>query len=123
MKCSNDDESYVEQICSPKFRSVEGMNYVLENGPWLVEGKPLFVQKWKAGLCWKECKNCNVRQRTEEERNEKVNYNKQDVSNDDVDSLKANGGWQSGNYGKGRGGMYGRGCLNGSGGGLSGGRG
>ncbi|GJY83814.1 RNA-directed DNA polymerase, eukaryota, reverse transcriptase zinc-binding domain protein [Tanacetum coccineum] len=34
-----------------KFRSVEGMNYVLENGPWLVEGKPLFVQKWEAGLC------------------------------------------------------------------------
>ncbi|GJT75531.1 RNA-directed DNA polymerase, eukaryota, reverse transcriptase zinc-binding domain protein [Tanacetum coccineum] len=32
-------------------RSVEGMNFVLENGPWLVEGKPLFVQKWEAGLC------------------------------------------------------------------------
>ncbi|GKF99638.1 hypothetical protein Tco_0301329, partial [Tanacetum coccineum] len=84
--------------------------------------------------------------RTEEERNEKVNYKKQDVSNDGVDSLKANGGWQSvrrpirnvastskniglqfvngtddgnkgGNYGKGRGG------LNGGRGGLSGGRG
>ncbi|GKA03825.1 putative RNA-directed DNA polymerase, partial [Tanacetum coccineum] len=30
---------------------VEGMNFVLENGPWLVEGKSLFVQKWEAGLC------------------------------------------------------------------------
>ena len=34
-----------------KFRSVEGMNFVLENGPWLVDGKPFFVQKWEAGLC------------------------------------------------------------------------
>ncbi|GJW77555.1 hypothetical protein Tco_0139237 [Tanacetum coccineum] len=31
--------------------SVDGINYVVENGPWLVEGKPLFVQKWEAGLC------------------------------------------------------------------------
>ncbi|GJT13940.1 RNA-directed DNA polymerase, eukaryota, reverse transcriptase zinc-binding domain protein [Tanacetum coccineum] len=113
---------------------------------------------WKPPLCTHcrvfghDFKNCNVRQRTEEERNEKVNYKKQDVSNDGVDSLKANGGWQSvrrpirnvastskniglqfvngtddgnkgGNYGRGRGGMYGRGGLNGGRGGLSGGRG
>ncbi|GJX28416.1 zinc knuckle CX2CX4HX4C containing protein [Tanacetum coccineum] len=111
---------------------------------------------WKPPLCTHckvfghDFKNCNVRQRTEEERNEKVNYKKQDVSNDGVDSLKANGGWQSvrrpirnvastskniglqfvngtddgnkgGNYGRGRGGMYGRGGLNGGRGGLSGG--
>ncbi|GJY35034.1 zinc knuckle CX2CX4HX4C containing protein [Tanacetum coccineum] len=31
--------------------SVEGMNFVLENRPWLIEGKPLFIQKWEAGLC------------------------------------------------------------------------
>ncbi|GJY68312.1 zinc knuckle CX2CX4HX4C containing protein [Tanacetum coccineum] len=239
-----------------KFRSVEGMNYVLENGPWLVEGKPLFVQKWEAGLCmekpeptrvplwvkimnvpleawnthgisrlasslgnpiimdritasmcekaygrasfarvlvevdatkeladsievcyssmgksmklrveyaWKpplcthcrvfghDFKNCNVRQRTEEERNEKVNYKKQDVSNGVDESLEVNEGWQNvrrpvrnvastsnnigqqnvvGNDGgyrggynvRGRGGMYGKGNMNGRGG-LSGGRG
>ncbi|PWA75859.1 hypothetical protein CTI12_AA238320 [Artemisia annua] len=34
-----------------KFKSDEGLNYVLENGPWLVDGKPFFVQKWEAGLC------------------------------------------------------------------------
>ncbi|GJY45934.1 zinc knuckle CX2CX4HX4C containing protein [Tanacetum coccineum] len=34
-----------------KFKSDEGMQFVLENGPWLVDGKPLFVQKWEAGLC------------------------------------------------------------------------
>ena len=34
-----------------KFKAEEGMQYVLENGPWLVEGKPLFVQKWEAGMC------------------------------------------------------------------------
>ncbi|GJU38598.1 zinc knuckle CX2CX4HX4C containing protein [Tanacetum coccineum] len=34
-----------------KKKSYEGMQFVLENGPWLVDGKPLFVQKWEAGLC------------------------------------------------------------------------
>ncbi|GJW59910.1 gag-pol polyprotein [Tanacetum coccineum] len=34
-----------------KFISDEGLNFVLENGPWLVDGKPFFVQKWEAGLC------------------------------------------------------------------------
>ncbi|XP_024962394.1 uncharacterized protein LOC112502655 [Cynara cardunculus var. scolymus] len=32
-----------------KFNNEEGMSYVLENGPWLVNGIPLFVSKWKAG--------------------------------------------------------------------------
>ncbi|GKC42552.1 zinc knuckle CX2CX4HX4C containing protein [Tanacetum coccineum] len=31
-------------------RTEEGLNYVLENRPWLVEGKPLFVHKWEAGM-------------------------------------------------------------------------
>ncbi|GJZ76219.1 zinc knuckle CX2CX4HX4C containing protein, partial [Tanacetum coccineum] len=210
-----------------KFRSVEGMNYVLENGPWLIMnvpleawnthgisrlasslGNPIIMDRITASMCekaygrasfarvlvkvdatkeladsiefcysstgksmklrvkyaWKpplcthckvfghDFKNCNVRQRTEEERNERVNDKKHDLSNDGVDSLKANGGWQSvrrpiqnvastskniglqfvngtddgnkgGNYGRGRGGMYGRGGLNGGRGGLSGGRG
>lgn len=29
-----------------KFRELEGMNHVLESGPWLVNNKPLMVQKW-----------------------------------------------------------------------------
>lgn len=28
-----------------KFNAEEGMQVVLENGPWLVDGKPLFIQK------------------------------------------------------------------------------
>ena len=27
------------------------MQGVIEDGPWLVEQKPLFVQKWEPGLC------------------------------------------------------------------------
>ncbi|GJR58908.1 hypothetical protein Tco_1501070 [Tanacetum coccineum] len=27
------------------------MNCVIENGPWMVENKPLFVHKWEPGLC------------------------------------------------------------------------
>ncbi|GKA03855.1 RNA-directed DNA polymerase, eukaryota, reverse transcriptase zinc-binding domain protein, partial [Tanacetum coccineum] len=33
------------------FKSQEGMNSVIENGPWMVENKPLFVRKWEPGLC------------------------------------------------------------------------
>ncbi|GJY09143.1 RNA-directed DNA polymerase, eukaryota, reverse transcriptase zinc-binding domain protein [Tanacetum coccineum] len=29
-----------------KFRGDEGMNHVLESGPWIVNNKPLFIQKW-----------------------------------------------------------------------------
>ncbi|GJS36227.1 zinc knuckle CX2CX4HX4C containing protein [Tanacetum coccineum] len=29
----------------------EGMQYVLENGLWLVDEKPLFIQNWEAGMC------------------------------------------------------------------------
>nr|GEW39627.1 hypothetical protein [Tanacetum cinerariifolium]GEW43701.1 hypothetical protein [Tanacetum cinerariifolium] len=189
-----------------KFRSIKGMCYVLENRPWLVEGKPLFVRKLEAGLCmekleptrvplwvknmnvpleawnthglwesqfckglieidatkeladsievcyssmgksiklrvryaWKpplythckvfghDFKNYSVRQRTEEEKNERVNDKKHDLSYGVEDSLKANGGtdggYIGGYIGRCRGGMYGRGNMNGRGG-LSGGRG
>ncbi|GJR00894.1 zinc knuckle CX2CX4HX4C containing protein [Tanacetum coccineum] len=33
------------------FKSHEGMQSVIENGPWMVENKPLFVRKWEARLC------------------------------------------------------------------------
>ncbi|GJV95335.1 RNA-directed DNA polymerase, eukaryota, reverse transcriptase zinc-binding domain protein [Tanacetum coccineum] len=34
-----------------KFKSHDGMQAVIENGPWLVDNKPFFVQKWEPGLC------------------------------------------------------------------------
>ncbi|GKC16259.1 RNA-directed DNA polymerase, eukaryota, reverse transcriptase zinc-binding domain protein [Tanacetum coccineum] len=34
-----------------KFKSHDGMQTVIENGPWLVDNKPFFVQKWEPGLC------------------------------------------------------------------------
>ncbi|GJQ91234.1 RNA-directed DNA polymerase, eukaryota, reverse transcriptase zinc-binding domain protein [Tanacetum coccineum] len=33
------------------FNSKEGIMNVIEKGPWLVDQKPLFVQRWEAGLC------------------------------------------------------------------------
>lgn len=38
------------------FKSKDGMEQVTENGPWLVDNKPLFVKKWEPGLCmsWPE---------------------------------------------------------------------
>ncbi|GJR47915.1 RNA-directed DNA polymerase, eukaryota, reverse transcriptase zinc-binding domain protein [Tanacetum coccineum] len=34
-----------------KFKSEDGLQNVIENGPWLVDQKPLFVQRWVAGIC------------------------------------------------------------------------
>nr|GEW06669.1 hypothetical protein [Tanacetum cinerariifolium] len=33
------------------FKSYEGMQSVIEQGPWLVNNVPLFVRKWEPGLC------------------------------------------------------------------------
>nr|GEV96376.1 hypothetical protein [Tanacetum cinerariifolium] len=32
-------------------REILGMQYVLENGPWMVDGLPLFIQKWEVRMC------------------------------------------------------------------------
>nr|GFC04330.1 RNA-directed DNA polymerase, eukaryota, reverse transcriptase zinc-binding domain protein [Tanacetum cinerariifolium] len=34
-----------------KFKSEDGFQSVIGNGPWLVDQKPLFVQRWVAGIC------------------------------------------------------------------------
>lgn len=34
-----------------RFKGEEGMNTVIENGPWMVNNKPLLVQKWNPNLC------------------------------------------------------------------------
>lgn len=33
-----------------KFNNEEGMKYIMENGPWMINGVPLFVKKWEIGL-------------------------------------------------------------------------
>nr|GEU62976.1 hypothetical protein [Tanacetum cinerariifolium] len=42
------DEELVKEdgMCYFKFKNKEGMNYVIDQSPWLVNGKPLLVQKW-----------------------------------------------------------------------------
>ncbi|KAJ9546781.1 hypothetical protein OSB04_019324 [Centaurea solstitialis] len=35
-----------------KFNSEQGLNFVLENGPWLFNGMPIFIQQWQPGLCF-----------------------------------------------------------------------
>ncbi|KAJ9547938.1 hypothetical protein OSB04_020481 [Centaurea solstitialis] len=35
-----------------KFNSEQGLNFVFENGPWLFNGMPIFIQKWQPGLCF-----------------------------------------------------------------------
>ncbi|GKE52637.1 zinc knuckle CX2CX4HX4C containing protein [Tanacetum coccineum] len=33
-----------------KFRDEEGMDHVLESGPWMVNNKPLFIQRWNTNV-------------------------------------------------------------------------
>lgn len=33
------------------FDSIDGMQAVVESGPWLVDNKPFYVQKWEPGIC------------------------------------------------------------------------
>ncbi|GJZ81308.1 zinc knuckle CX2CX4HX4C containing protein, partial [Tanacetum coccineum] len=33
-----------------KFHHEEGLNHVLDNGPWMVNNKPLVVQKWDVNM-------------------------------------------------------------------------
>nr|GEU62973.1 hypothetical protein [Tanacetum cinerariifolium] len=42
------DEELVKEdgMCYFKFKNEEGMNYVIDQSPWLVNGKPHLVQKW-----------------------------------------------------------------------------
>ncbi|KAJ9559707.1 hypothetical protein OSB04_004867 [Centaurea solstitialis] len=35
-----------------KFNSDQGLNFVYENGPWLFNGMPIFIQRWQPGLCF-----------------------------------------------------------------------
>ncbi|GJT67556.1 putative reverse transcriptase domain-containing protein, partial [Tanacetum coccineum] len=37
---------YMQGICYFKFQSNEGLERVLKQGPWIVNNKPLYVQKW-----------------------------------------------------------------------------
>ncbi|GJU55795.1 zinc knuckle CX2CX4HX4C containing protein [Tanacetum coccineum] len=34
-----------------KFQDEEGIKEVINNGPWMVNNKPMFVQKWCIGMC------------------------------------------------------------------------
>ncbi|GJZ52113.1 zinc knuckle CX2CX4HX4C containing protein [Tanacetum coccineum] len=34
-----------------KFKNENGLSDVIENGPWMVNGKPMFVQKWDLSVC------------------------------------------------------------------------
>ncbi|KAJ9552278.1 hypothetical protein OSB04_016323 [Centaurea solstitialis] len=43
-----------------KFNSEQGLNFVFENGPWLFNGMPIFIQKWHLGLCFEKPEPKNV---------------------------------------------------------------
>ena len=48
------------RMCFFNFKSRDGMELVIENGPWLVDNKPLFVKKWELGLCMSKPKVTKV---------------------------------------------------------------
>ncbi|GKA52277.1 RNA-directed DNA polymerase, eukaryota, reverse transcriptase zinc-binding domain protein [Tanacetum coccineum] len=48
------------EICFFKFKNIEGMNYVLEQSPWMVNGKPMVVQKWDPDVCIEKTDPCKI---------------------------------------------------------------
>ncbi|GJS13861.1 RNA-directed DNA polymerase, eukaryota, reverse transcriptase zinc-binding domain protein [Tanacetum coccineum] len=43
-----------------KFKTVEGMKYVIDQSPWMVNGKPLVVQKWDPDVNFKKSEPCKI---------------------------------------------------------------
>ncbi|GKC73793.1 RNA-directed DNA polymerase, eukaryota, reverse transcriptase zinc-binding domain protein [Tanacetum coccineum] len=43
-----------------KFKNAEGMNYVLDQSLWMVNGKPLVVQKWDPNVCFEKAEPCKI---------------------------------------------------------------
>ncbi|GJX66899.1 RNA-directed DNA polymerase, eukaryota, reverse transcriptase zinc-binding domain protein [Tanacetum coccineum] len=39
---------------------MEGMNYVIDQSPWMVNGKPLVVQKWDPDVCFEKTEPCKL---------------------------------------------------------------
>ena len=33
-----------------KFNNINGLQHVIDNGPWTIKNGPIFVQKWRSGL-------------------------------------------------------------------------
>ncbi|GJY16874.1 RNA-directed DNA polymerase, eukaryota, reverse transcriptase zinc-binding domain protein [Tanacetum coccineum] len=46
--------------CLFKFRDVDGLNSVVEKGPWMVNGKPLIVQKWNPEIGMQKSEHCKL---------------------------------------------------------------
>ncbi|GJT53770.1 ribonuclease H-like domain-containing protein [Tanacetum coccineum] len=95
-----------------KFKSDEGMQYVLENGLWLVDGLPLFVQKWEAGMCMSKLEPKKVPLwvriydiHLEALNSEGISRISSMIGWGEVESSRAEGGFGN----KGRGGLNGRG--------------
>jgi hypothetical protein len=56
-----DIDMNVDGMCLFKFRDEEGMNKVLELGPWLVNNKPLVVSIWDPTVGMELCNNSHFR--------------------------------------------------------------
>ncbi|GKF85796.1 zinc knuckle CX2CX4HX4C containing protein [Tanacetum coccineum] len=43
-----------------KFKSIEGMNFVIEQSSWMVNGRPFVVQKWDPAVCIEKADPCKI---------------------------------------------------------------
>ncbi|GJR13118.1 RNA-directed DNA polymerase, eukaryota, reverse transcriptase zinc-binding domain protein [Tanacetum coccineum] len=43
-----------------KFKSIEGMNFVIEQSPWMVNGRPFVVKKWDTVVCIEKADPCKI---------------------------------------------------------------
>ncbi|GKC20786.1 retrovirus-related pol polyprotein from transposon RE2 [Tanacetum coccineum] len=49
-----------EKMCFFKFKNEEGMKYIIDQSPWIVNGKPLIVQKWDPEIIIEKETPCKI---------------------------------------------------------------
>ncbi|GJY83853.1 RNA-directed DNA polymerase, eukaryota, reverse transcriptase zinc-binding domain protein [Tanacetum coccineum] len=49
-----------DEMCFFKFKDEDGMKYIIDQSPWIVNGKPLIVQKWDSEVVIKKETPCKI---------------------------------------------------------------
>ncbi|GJX73332.1 RNA-directed DNA polymerase, eukaryota, reverse transcriptase zinc-binding domain protein [Tanacetum coccineum] len=48
------------EVCFFKFKSLDGMNHVINQSPWMVKGKPMIVQEWDPSVNIEKVEPCKI---------------------------------------------------------------
>ncbi|GJV14338.1 RNA-directed DNA polymerase, eukaryota, reverse transcriptase zinc-binding domain protein [Tanacetum coccineum] len=54
------DIALSDEMCFFKFKNKDGMKYIIDQSPWIVNGKPLIVQKWDPEVVIEKETSCKI---------------------------------------------------------------